>query len=292
MEKGKAKSLVWVLLKLVLPAASCTCQVIHWEIIESAEPLLSETDTRVYKSFPPGKCLLFLLECVEFDVQWGYFRPESFCLRHLIYRLPPLPCQPGLFFTLYFGTELPEVTLWRQQSVRSLGIIQPLEDFAAQTNICGDHKVDILSPSSCTPPCSTSPIWLALSQRATHAITMPHARSPWQGQLITAGPPAMIKKRKMRWFDEWIDDVAKLFRTFDVIKFAFASKWGVASSGVGVGSSLGAWPFGVCGSQSCVTFKQLASSELRLLTWDTWPELKISSKTWTERGTLFCLSLI
>lgn len=50
----------------------------------------------------------------------------------------------------------------------------------------------------------------------------------------------MIKKRKMRWFDEWIDDVAKLFRTFDVIKFAFASKWGVASSGVGVGSSLGA----------------------------------------------------
>lgn len=31
----------------------------------------------------------------------------------------------------------------------------------------------------------------------------------------------------MRWFDEWIDDVAKLFRTFDVIKFAFASKWGL-----------------------------------------------------------------
>lgn len=35
------------------------------------------------------------------------------------------------------------------------------------------------------------------------------------------------RKRKMRWFDEWIDDVAKLFRTFDVIKFAFASKWGL-----------------------------------------------------------------
>lgn len=39
------------------------------------------------------------------------------------------------------------------------------------------------------------------------------------------------RKRKMRWFDEWIDDVAKLFRTFDVIKFAFASKWGLAVVG-------------------------------------------------------------
>lgn len=202
MEKGKAKSLVWVLLKLVLPAASCTCQVIHWEIIESAEPLLSETDTRVYKSFPPGKCLLFLLECVEFDVQWGYFRPESFCLRHLIYRLPPLPCQPGLFFTLYFGTELPEVTLWRQQSVRSLGITQPLEDFAAQRNICGDHKVDILSPSSCSPPCSTSPIWLALSQRDTRHNDA--SRTIAVTRTINNGRPARHDKKKKKEKDEMV----------------------------------------------------------------------------------------